>query len=244
MSGTRPWKQNRSDLRDGEPGGAGSQACEFAHFPTKFSGARSSSQVGQLVGARSGAGGRLAGSHRLGATLSLEEEPTAKTCPRAGAGPSRESPDCPQTGAGAATGRGRLAVEGSFLASPVPPLKQPQTGTEGLTRTGGRADRRTGREDGSRNATRVLARLGGVSSGGLLLLSLALMPSEAAVRPRPGPAPRRGKQGARPVPRRLPGASRLVISARCVLRTGPTWATPARVPVPPGALPRSCFPWV
>lgn len=120
--------ENRSDLRDGEPGGAGSQACEFARFPTKFSGARGSSQVGRLVGARSGAGGRLAGSHRLGATLSLEEEPTAKTCPRAGAGPSRESPGCPQTGAGAATGRGRLAGEGSFLASPVPPLKQPQTG--------------------------------------------------------------------------------------------------------------------
>lgn len=159
--------ENRSDSRDGEPGGAGPQACEFARFPTKFSGARGSSQVGQLVGARSGAGGRLAGSHRLGATLSLEEEPTAKTCPRAGAGPSRESPGCPQTGAGAATGRGRLAGEGSFLASPVPPLKQPQTGNrrpdpdrrEDRRERGGRTGRgrRRAPSRGGRGGARVIA---------------------------------------------------------------------------------------
>lgn len=193
--------ENRSDSRDGEPGGAGSQACEFARFPTKFSGARGSSQVGQLVGARSGAGGRLAGSHRLGATLSLEEEPTAKTCPRAGAGPSRESPGCPQTGAGAATGRGRLAGEGSFLASPVPPLKQPQTGNR-RPDPDRREDRRERGGRTGRGTRRAPSRGGRGGSG--YCFSLASMPAEAAVRPRPGPAPRRGEAGGKAGPSQAP----------------------------------------
>lgn len=128
MSVTRPVEtENRSDLRDGEPGGAGSQACEFARFPTKFSGARGSSQVGQRVGARSGAGGCLAGSHRLGghavpgrrAHGKDVSQSRGRAFQRAQAAP-RRVPVLRQDGA-------RLAGEGSFLASPVPPLKQPQT---------------------------------------------------------------------------------------------------------------------
>lgn len=197
--------ENRSDLRDGEPGGAGSQACEFARFPTKFSGARGSSQVGQLVGARSGAGGRLARSHRLGATLSLEEEPTAKTCPRAGAGPSRESPGCPQTGAGAATGRGRLAGEGSFLASPVPPLKQPQPGNRRPD-----PDRREDRQEngaGGRVEERdARPRTAGRGELGLLLLARldALRGcGQAPPRARSSPGEAGGKAGPSQAPRGL-----------------------------------------
>ena len=181
--------KNRSDLRDGEPGGAGSQACELARFPTRFSGARGSSQVGQRVGARPGAGGRLAGSHRLGATLSLEEEPTAKTCPEPGPGLSEGAQAAPRQVPVLRQDGARQAGEGSFLASPMPPLKQPQTGTEGLTPTGGR----TGQEREG-----ALARRGGAGRGelGWVIASLsASMPSEAAVRPRPGPAPRRGSRG-------------------------------------------------
>lgn len=183
--------ENRSDSRDGEPGGAGSQACEFARFPTKFSGARGSSQVGQLVGARSGAGGRLAGSHRLGATLPLEEEPTAKTCPRAGAGPSRESPGCPQTGAGAATGRGRLAGEGSFLASPVPPLKQPQTGNRRPD-----PDRREDRRErgGSTGRGRAPSR-GGAGGARVIASRSPRCPPRLRSGPAPGPLLAGGSRG-------------------------------------------------
>ena len=102
----------------------------------------------------------------------------------------------------------RLACEDSCLASPAPLLKQPQTGAEGLIWTGRRPKRGTRRALAQQDGARA-------SSGGLLLLSVGLDALRGCGQALPGAAPGRGKQRARPVPRRLPGASRLVISVRC-----------------------------
>lgn len=72
----------------------------------------------------------LPASRRPGTTLCLEEQPTAKPCPRAGGWAFQSSPGCPQTGARAAARQCPPGWRGSFLASPALLLKQPQTGAE------------------------------------------------------------------------------------------------------------------
>lgn len=128
VSVTRPWKQNRSDERQEVQEGLERRPASLLASPQSSPEPLAPARVGQPVGGSGGRGEDTGQRVRQGAwglcpplpllrglrdqglkvdlllhtDPGLEEQPTAKTCPRAAGWAFQSSPGCPQMGASAA----------------------------------------------------------------------------------------------------------------------------------------------